>query len=148
VDHAVSVADALITCWQTKFETYLARPINYIPVVIDPEWTPLLTTPNFPSYTSGHSTQSGATQHVLTDLFGDRAFVDTTHVDRGNASILANLTNDVRSFDSFLEAAEEAVVSRIYGGIHWDFDDVQGFEQGICVGETILERVTFARRRR
>ncbi len=141
----LSVADAFITCWQTKFTTYLLRPITYINNEIDADWTPLLTTPNFPTYTSGHSTQSGATQAILTDLLGKVSFTDTTHVDRGNTAVLADLVNDTRSFDSLFQAAKEAVISRLYGGIHYIFDNEFGFEQGVCVGETILDRVDFAK---
>lgn len=139
----ISVADAFITCWQTKFTHYLLRPNAYINKVIDPDWTPLLVTPNFPAYTSGHSTQSGATQAVMTDLLGKVSFTDTTHVDRRNSQVLANLTSHTRSFSSLFQAAKEAVVSRLYGGIHYIFDNEIGFEQGVCVGETIIDRIKF-----
>jgi hypothetical protein len=92
--------------------------------VIDARWTPLLTTPPFPEYTSGHSVQSGAAALVLTELFGDVAFTDRTHDFRGLPS---------RSFPSFTAAAEEAAVSRLYGGIHFRAAIERGLAQGICV---------------
>jgi hypothetical protein len=79
----VAVADAFIACWNTKYRDNLLRPVTYIRNLIDPAWTPLLVTPPFPDYTSGHSVQSGAAAQVLTDLFGDVAFVDRTHERRG-----------------------------------------------------------------
>jgi PAP2 superfamily len=122
----VAQADAFIACWATKFEFNLLRPVTYIRRHIDPTWEPLLITPPFPEYPSGHSTQSGAASTVLTALFGeDFAFDDETHVDDGLP---------MRSFASFAAAAEEAAMSRLYGGIHYRFGNERGLEQGRCVG--------------
>ena len=75
----VAVADGFIGCWQAKYQYDLIRPISYIRRVIDPKWEPLLNTPPFPEYPSGHSTQSGAAAAVLTNLFGENfAFEDKT----------------------------------------------------------------------
>jgi hypothetical protein len=93
--------------------------------VIDPGWTPLLATPPFPEYTSGHSVQSAAAAYVLTDLFGPVAFTDRTHESTGLPA---------RSFPSFTAAAEEAAISRLYGGIHFRSAIERGLEQGIQVG--------------
>jgi hypothetical protein len=121
----IAVADAFIACWKTKYRDNLLRPVTYIRNLIDPAWTPLLATPPFPEYTSGHSVQSGAAAQVLTDLFGDVAFVDRTHDRRGLPA---------RSFRSFHEAAEEAALSRLYGGIHFRAAIERGLEQGRCIG--------------
>lgn len=122
----VAQSDAFVSCWSTKFKYNLLRPITYIKRHIDPAWEPLLITPPFPEYTSGHSTQSGAASTVLTSIFGeDFAFEDETHVDEGLP---------VRSFPSFAAAAEEAAVSRLYGGIHFRFGNERGLEQGRKVG--------------
>jgi hypothetical protein len=119
-------ADAFISCWDTKFRYNLLRPVTYIKRHIDKAWEPLLITPPFPEYTSGHSTQSGAASTVLTAVFGENfAFDDETHVDEGWG---------VRSFPSFAAAAEEAAVSRLYGGIHYRFGNEKGLEQGRAVG--------------
>jgi hypothetical protein len=72
----IAVADAFITCWQTKFDTMLLRPVTYIHANITAAWEPFIPTPNFPTYPSGHSTQSGAVATVLTDLLGPRAFTE------------------------------------------------------------------------
>ena len=124
----IAVADAFIACWRTKYQYNLLRPVTYIERVIDPNWTPLLTTPPFPEYTSGHSVQSGAAAQVLTDLFGEVAFSDHTH-DR--------LGLPPRSFRSFREAAEEAAISRLYGGIHFRAAIEHGLDQGGRIGERV-----------
>ena len=80
----VAEADAFIGCWQAKYQYDLIRPISYIRRVIDPKWEPLVNTPPFPEYPSGHSTQSGAAATVLTGLFGENfAFEDETGPKRG-----------------------------------------------------------------
>ena len=122
----IAIADGFIACWQSKYEFDLLRPVTYIRRVIDPKWSPLLITPPFPEYPSGHSTQSGAAATVLTAFFGgDVAFSDETHVRDGLQP---------RSFKSFHAAAEEAALSRLYGGIHFRSAIEQGLEQGRCVG--------------
>ena len=122
----VTLADAFIACWNSKFEYDLLRPVTYIKRVIDPKWEALLITPPFPEYPSGHSTQSGAAATVLTAMFGeDHAFTDSTHVRDGLAP---------RKYPSFWAAAEEAGISRLYGGIHFRAAIERGLEQGRCVG--------------
>jgi hypothetical protein len=136
----LAVADAFISCWQIKYISNLLRPVSYIRAVIDVDWLPLLVTPSFPSYTSGHSTQSGAVATVLTDLFGVQAFTDTTHSDHGLTP-----PQTPRTFTSFDEAADEAAVSRLYAGIHYPFDNDNGLAQGRCIGQVILDRIAFKR---
>jgi hypothetical protein len=130
---AIAVADAFIGCWWTKFSTDLLRPVTYIQRFIDPKWQTLLNTPPFPTYTSGHSTQSAAAAEVLTGLFGDnRPYDDATHLTLGHP---------VKRLASFRAAAEEAGRSRWYGGIHYRFDHEGGKAQGACVGRAVLARV-------
>jgi hypothetical protein len=124
----IAVADAFICCWHAKYRYNLLRPVTYIQARIDPSWLPFLATPSFPEYTSGHSVQSGAAAQVLTELFGDVAFTDHTHDSRGLAP---------RTFGSFLEAAEEAAISRLYGGIHFRPAIELGVDQGRCIGERV-----------
>lgn len=122
----VALADAFIGCWQTKFEYDLLRPVTYIRRVIDPKWEPMLITPPFPEYPSGHSTQSGAAAAVLTAIFGATyAFDDATHEADGLP---------VRHFASFDAAAQEAALSRLYGGIHFRAAIERGLDQGACIG--------------
>ena len=129
---SVSIADAFIICWREKFHSTLLRPVTYIRALIDPNWQTLIGTPPFPTYFSGHSSGSGAASAVLTDLFGETQFTDTTHVVRGIAA---------RSFPSFAAAAEEAAVSRLYGGIHFPMDNEAGLTAGRCVAKVVKQRV-------
>ncbi len=122
----VTLADSFIACWHTKFEYDLLRPVTYIRRHIDKTFEPLLITPPFPEYPSGHSTQSGAAATVLTAFFGENfAFTDDTHSRDGLPA---------RSFPSFWAAAEEAGISRLYGGIHFQPAITRGLEQGRCIG--------------
>ncbi len=125
----IALADAFIGCWHAKFEYDLLRPVTYIRATMDPKWEPLLNTPPFPEYPSGHSTQSGAAAEVLTDFFGeDFAFEDATHLDDGLKP---------RRFPSFWAAAQEAGMSRLYGGIHFRSAIDRGLEQGRCIGRHV-----------
>jgi hypothetical protein len=126
----VAVADAFIGCWNVKYEYNLMRPVTYIKKLIDPKWEPILITPPFPEYPSGHSTQSGAAAAVLTGIYGESfAFTDRTHERDGLAP---------RRFANFEEAAQEAGISRLYGGIHFRAAIAQGLEQGRCIGQHAL----------
>jgi membrane-associated phospholipid phosphatase len=134
----IAVADAFIACWYTKYRTNLQRPVTYIQDHIDGRWLSYIVTPPFPTYTSGHSTQSGSAATVLTDMFGSQAFTDTTHTDHHLMP-----PQEPRSFSSFDEAAAEAAVSRLYGGIHFAFDNHDGLAAGQCIGQAIIDRVRF-----
>lgn len=134
----IAVHDAFIACWNAKYVDNLQRPVTYINDTIDAGWSPYLVTPGFPSYTSGHSTQSGAAAGVLTDMFGIKRFTDTTHTDHGLMP-----PQEPRTFDSFDEAAAEAAVSRLYRGIYFSFDNDDGLASGQCIGQAITDRVRF-----
>jgi PAP2 superfamily protein len=123
----VTLGDAFIGCWESKFQYDLLRPVTYIRRFIDPNWEPLLITPPFPEYPSGHSTQSAAAAIVLTKFFGENfAFEDTTRKADGLKP---------RRFASFWAAAEEAARSRLLGGIHFRSAIKRGLEQGRCIGD-------------
>jgi hypothetical protein len=134
----IALHDAFICCWNAKYATNLLRPVTYIRRYIDAAWLPYIATPAFPAYTSGHSSQSGAAAAVLTDMFGAMRFTDTTHVDHSLV-----LAAGPRTFASFLDAAAEATISRLYGGIHYAFDNDDGFEVGKRIGEAVVKRITF-----
>ena len=127
----VAMADASIVCWDCKYRFDFWRPVTAIREV-DPTWVPLLPTPPFPAYTSGHSSFSGAAAAALVSFFG---------TDRVRFSSTSDGLPDVtRSFDSFSAAAEEAGASRIYGGIHWAFDNTDGLACGREIGEDVARR--------
>jgi hypothetical protein len=134
----IAVTDAFITIFHAKYFYNLLRAVTYIQDHIDQTWLPYLVTPPNPAYISGHSTQSRAAAAVLTDLFGGMAFTDTLHTDH-------HLTppQEPHTFSSFNEAAAEAAVSRLYGGIHYAFDNDDGRSSGLCVGQAINDRVRF-----
>jgi hypothetical protein len=130
---AVSLADGFISCWDEKYKSRLIRPETYINQYIDENWVPLLQTPPFPEYTSGHSVISSSAAIALTNLFGDNvAFTDSTEVEFGLA---------VRNFKSFEEASQEAAVSRMYGGIHYKPACDNGIIQGKALGSYIAEKI-------
>lgn len=130
---ATAVYDGFINCWEEKFRNPLLRPITAIQEYIDRSWQPLLQTPPFPEHTSGHSTISAAAATVLTKRFGDNfAFEDT--------SDLAYIGMK-RSFTSFMQAALEASISRLYGGIHYRTGVEEGTRQGIKIGEFINQAI-------
>ncbi len=134
----IAVTDAFIECWNAKYIYNLQRPVTYIQNRIDATWLPYLVTPNFPTYISGHSTQSGAAAKVLTDMFGIVAFTDTIRADHNLVPPLAP-----RTFQSFDDAAGEAAVSRLYAGIHFSFDNNDGLASGRCIAQTIIREVHF-----
>jgi hypothetical protein len=127
----VAMADAALVCWECKFKFDVWRPVTAIRAV-EPDWTPLLPTPPFPAYTSGHSSFSGAAAAALAAFFG------TDRVSFSTAS--DGLPGVSRSFDSFSAAAREAGMSRIYGGIHWAFDNTDGLACGREIGEYVALR--------
>jgi hypothetical protein len=126
----VAMADAFIGCWHEKYRYDLVRPMTYIRKMIAPDWVPFLLTPPFPEYPSGHSTLSAAAATVLASVIGD-PYSFTDHTRERDAAI-------PRSVDSFWAAAEEAEISRLYGGIHFRAAIERGFEQGRCIGAYAL----------
>jgi hypothetical protein len=130
---SVALSDGFLSVWDEKFRSNVIRPETFINKYVDERWQPLLQTPPFPEYTSGHSGISTAAATVLTDLFGAGfAFADSTETSYGLP---------VRSFASFEAAAAEAAVSRLYGGIHYRRAIEQGVVQGRKVGELVVQRV-------
>ncbi|MGB3590180.1 MAG: vanadium-dependent haloperoxidase [Nonlabens sp.] len=128
----MGIADAFISCWKTKYDTNYLRPITYIRNNIDANWDTILETPPFPEYTSGHSVQSGALAELMTDMFGDNyTFTDRTHEDR------TDIDGTPRTYSTFYEMANEAALSRLYGGIHYNEAIFLGLEQGYDIGRNI-----------
>ena len=137
------MCDGLIASWDSKYTYNYVRPVTAIrnagsdgnpDTEADAAWSPLLGTPGHPSYTSAHSTISAAAATLLGEFFGTDAvsFSDTSEAAAGGATI-------TRSFDGFWEAAEEAGASRVYGGIHWQFDNQAGLTAGRNLGGYIAE---------
>ncbi len=130
---SIALIDGFISCWDEKYRSKLVRPETYINQYMDADWVPLLQTPPFPEYTSGHSVISAASATTLTDLFGDNfAFTDSTEIEFGLTA---------RSFKSFIAASEEAAISRMYGGIHYRPAVEEGMKEGRALGVYILEKI-------
>lgn len=130
---AMTLHDAFIACWDEKYRSHRVRPETTIREFIDKSWKPILQTPPFPEYLSGHSVASSAASVLLTHIFGDTfSFNDDVEVEFGLP---------IRSFASFSEAALEASMSRLYGGIHFRDAIEQGIWQGKQVGELVTNRL-------
>lgn len=131
---SVTLVDAFISCWDEKYRSNRIRPETFINKHIDINWQPLLQTPPFPEYTSGHSVISTAAAEMLSFLFGDHfSFTDDSE---------SIFEIPARSFHSFREAAEEAAVSRLYGGIHYRDAIVNGQTEGRALGKWTVEKIS------
>jgi hypothetical protein len=135
-----AMADAVISCWDAKYEFSFWRPITGIreaagdgndATQTDAAWTPLLVTPNFPAYTSGHSTVSGAAAAVLADYLGTD---DVSFTLPSQSPAFA-----ARSYTSLSQMAAESAASRLYGGIHWSFDNDVALTVGGAVGQYVAD---------
>jgi hypothetical protein len=130
---SMAIFDGFISCWDEKYRSIRIRPETVINASIDKTWIPVLQTPPFPEYTSGHSTISRAAAEVLTKVYGDNvAFNDSTEVPYGLPP---------RKFTSFIQASDEASISRLYGGIHFRPALDEGAIQGSKVGQWLLANV-------
>ena len=130
---SVTLMDGFISCWEEKYRSKLIRPETYINEYIDEDWVPVLQTPPFPEYTSGHSVVSSASAVTLTRLFGDNfSFLDSTEVEYGLTA---------RSFKSFNDASEEAAISRLYGGIHYKPAIEDGLVEGRALANYVMDKI-------
>lgn len=130
---SIALFDGFISCWDEKYRSNYVRPQTVIEQLFKSDWQPLIQTPPFPSYTSGHATISAAAAEVMTDYFGERlSFMDSSLVEFGIPP---------RRIENFRAAAKEAAMSRLYGGIHYRFDNEAGNASGIKVGTLVLQRL-------
>jgi len=126
----IGLNDAGILCWKYKYRFNLIRPVSVIRASIDSTWMPLIGTPPFPSYTSGHASFTGATGNILAAKFGNSfAFTDNQKVADGFSP---------RTFSNFTQMIDEAAVSRVYGGIHYGFDSDAGKVTGNNIAQQVL----------
>jgi hypothetical protein len=137
---SVALADAAIVSWDCKYHYNHWRPITGIRhgavdgkgggTRVASGWRPLIATPPFPSYVSGHSAFSGSASRILELFFG---------TDDVRFSLVSEgLPGVERFFASFSQAAEEAGQSRIYGGIHWQYDNQAGLACGRALGNHVF----------
>ncbi|MCJ8209832.1 vanadium-dependent haloperoxidase [Mucilaginibacter sp. RS28] len=129
----IGLMDSFISCWDEKYRSNRIRPETYINKYMDINWKPLLQTPPFPEYTSGHAVVSHASAYLLSYLLGEKiSYTDNTEVPFGVGP---------RSFSSFKQAASEASISRLYGGIHYRDSVDEGNKQGIAVANNIIDKL-------
>jgi hypothetical protein len=134
----LAVADAFMNCWATKYKYHSQRPNSYIWTTIDGFFPGFWPEPPFPSFYSGHSTQSMAAAVVLENLYGvSYSFTDTAHEQR-KLDPVRNILLKPRSFTSFRKMAEEAGMSRLYGGIHIRMDNEIGLQEGEKVAKNVI----------
>jgi len=130
---SIAMFDALVACWSEKYKHNIIRPVTVINELMDVRWQPYLQTPPFPEHSSGHSGISASAATVLTELFGEGlAFEDTSDL---------KYIGMKRNFRSFNQAAMEASISRVYGGIHFRTGIDAGAIQGREIGDYILGRL-------
>lgn len=135
---SVAENDAFISCWKSKFDYLLIRPVSFIQENIDPDFTTVIGTPPFPAYISGHSAEIGAGIKVMIHLFsdesGDYTFTDLSQVQFGF---------EARTYDNFYDMAEECALSRFYGGIHYEMDNTEGLDLGFAVGDAVVNDINW-----
>jgi hypothetical protein len=130
---SVAMFDVINACWKMKYKYNHVRPVTVINEYLDRNWQPYLQTPPFPEHSSGHSGISASAATVLTNLFGDNfAFEDTSDLEYIGMK---------RNFSSFMQAANEASISRVYGGIHYRSGVDAGAMQGREVGAYVINKL-------
>lgn len=127
---SMGLHDAFISCWDEKYRSNYIRPETVIKEYINPNWEPLLQTPAFPEYPSGHSVVSAAGATILSALVGDFSFTDSTE---------QSFNIQPRRFSSFRQASDEAAISRLYGGIHYMPAIREGVKMGNAVGAHVMK---------
>lgn len=133
---SMGMCDAFVSCWSNKYKYNRVRPETAIKKLLDRGWRPLLQTPPFPEYTSGHSVISTTSATILTHLFGENfAFTDVTEMEFGLPA---------RKFTSFKQACQEAAISRLYGGIHFRDAIENGVKEGEQIGQYIVQKINVA----
>ena len=130
---SIALYDGFISCWDEKYRSSYVRPVTVIKDILDKDWMPLLQTPPFPEYTSGHSTITASAATVLTKLYRDNlAFEDSSDY---------KYIGLKRKFTSLSAAAEECSISRVYGGIHYTISVNVGSDMGKQVGGLVVKKV-------
>lgn len=124
----IGLSDAFVIAWKEKQEHFLIRPDTYIQNYIDKSWQPFIVSPPFPEFPSGHSTQIGAFETIMSSFLGEKFSFTDNRLYRG-----------IKKFPSFSKAADEVVEARILAGIHYRFSSEQGRELGNSVAKNILK---------
>jgi PAP2 superfamily len=130
----LALSDAVVACWYSKYHYNLLRPETFIRHTIQPGWRPIVHTPPFPAYPSGHAMLSAAAAEVLTSLYGKKyELTDRSHEGR------TEFKGMPRHFHSFYEMAFENASSRIALGVHYRMDCEEGTRLGLGIGKIVAE---------
>lgn len=141
----IAMADAGIVTWDAKYDFGQLRPVTVIngvvddnrdDTIVDEDWEPLIPTPNFPDYISGHSAFGGAAAGVLEDFFGNDVNFEIPTQELPGVS---REFTSMGSMSSFEVAAEENAVSRLYGGVHVEISNVDGVDVGLDVANFVTD---------
>lgn len=136
---SIALYDGFISCWDEKYRSNYVRPETVINKFYSADWQPYIQTPPFPEYTSGHAVISAAAAEVMTDIYGDNiSYTDTSESEFGIAP---------RSFTSIRKAAVEAGISRVYGGIHYKYSCDIGHDEGVAVGQLVVDRLRMKKKK-
>lgn len=136
---SIALFDSFIECWNIKYIYNTLRPETAINRYLDAEWRPHLQTPPFPEYTCGHCTISAASAEVLSHVYGNQlAYTDSTELEFGIAN---------RSYSSFRDAAQETMISRFYGGIHYYYSCERSNLMGKQIGDMIVGRLEMEKKK-
>ncbi|HEX7947909.1 MAG TPA: PEPxxWA-CTERM sorting domain-containing protein, partial [Phenylobacterium sp.] len=137
---STAIADVAIATWDSKYAYDYWRPVTGIrngdldgndATVADPSWNPLIVTPAFPSYFSAHAAVAGAASTILGSFLGD------------GHSFCLMASGATRCFSGYEQAATDAANSRLWGGIHWSFDNATGLATGRAVANYALASKAF-----
>jgi hypothetical protein len=142
---SVAMADAGIVAWDTKYTFEQLRPFHAITgagqdnnpnTIEDPNWRPLLNTPPFPDYISGHSTFGGAAARILENFFGEDVALEISSQELPGVTRIFTGSGDISSFE---QAAIENANSRLFGGVHFDSSNVDGVTTGQNVADYVID---------
>ena len=129
----LGIYEGIISCWKEKYQSNAVRPENYINKMFDPKWKPNIETPPFPEYTSGHSVISGVSSTILSRLISEnKSFIDSSEMEYGIPP---------RMFKNFKAAAQDASISRYYGGIHYMPSLDNGLLQGAEIANILIQKI-------
>ena len=132
---AIAMHEASLLAWREKYQHNVVRPITYIQQHIDKQWTPLIATPPHPEFPAEHATLSNDAATALGVVFGNNcSLTDNSYVDIGM---------NERSYASIQAAAQDAGLSRLYGGIHYRYSIEQGFLLGEQTAKFVNDSIRF-----
>lgn len=136
---SIALYEAFISCWDEKYRSNYVRPETVINKYFSADWQPYIQTPPFPEYTSGHAVISAAAAEVMTDIYGDNiSYTDTSESEFGIPPI---------AFTSIRDAAKQAAISRVYGGIHYRYSCDIGHDEGVAVGQLVVDRLRMKKKK-